>query len=209
MSTIKVTNLLHGSSASNNIVLASDGTTTIPTVKATTELLVGGVTTTANGGTLQISNGITFPATQSACSNANTLDDYEEGTWNPGYSFSGSGAATVFSVGRYIKIGSLVYVQAYLYINNSDSLSGDALITGLPFTSSSSPGQRRYGFSIGYAVRFATDMPNLRIFLEPNASALKMFSNATNASSETRLTNSNFTAQAEYNILVFSGSYTV
>jgi len=27
--------------------------------------------------------GITFPATQTASSNANTLDDYEEGTWTP------------------------------------------------------------------------------------------------------------------------------
>jgi len=173
------------------------------------ELLIGTTTRTANGGVLQVSNGITFPATQSACSDVNTLDDYEEGTWAPVYNFSTSGNANTVSAGRYIKIGSLVYVQAYLYINSSNSLSGDMLITGLPFTSSSSPAQRRYGFSIGYAVRFATDMPNLRLFLEAGASALKMFSNATNAGSDTRLTNSNFTAQAEYNILVFSGSYTV
>jgi hypothetical protein len=28
-------------------------------------------------------SGISFPATQSASSDANTLDDYEEGTWTP------------------------------------------------------------------------------------------------------------------------------
>jgi hypothetical protein len=32
--------------------------------------------------------GITFPATQSASTNANTLDDYEEGTWTPTLSFA-------------------------------------------------------------------------------------------------------------------------
>jgi hypothetical protein len=37
----------------------------------------------ASDGVLKISNGITFPATQSASSNANTLDDYEEGTFTP------------------------------------------------------------------------------------------------------------------------------
>lgn len=39
------------------------------------------------GATSQSGTGITFPATQSASSNANTLDDYEEGTWTPTLSF--------------------------------------------------------------------------------------------------------------------------
>jgi hypothetical protein len=42
---------------------------------------IGGATPTASG------TGITFPATASASTNANTLDDYEEGTWTaPTYS---------------------------------------------------------------------------------------------------------------------------
>jgi hypothetical protein len=40
---------------------------------------VGGAAPTTSG------TGITFPATQSASTNANTLDDYEEGTWTPTY----------------------------------------------------------------------------------------------------------------------------
>jgi hypothetical protein len=54
--------------------------------------------------------GITFPATQSASSNANTLDDYEEGTWTP---TQGAGLTVVgafSSEGRYTKIGRLVYI---------------------------------------------------------------------------------------------------
>jgi hypothetical protein len=38
---------------------------------------LGGATPTTSG------TGITFPATASASTNANTLDDYEEGTWTP------------------------------------------------------------------------------------------------------------------------------
>jgi hypothetical protein len=47
------------------------------TVTATTTMGVGAATPAASGA------GITFPAAQSASSDANTLDDYEEGTWTP------------------------------------------------------------------------------------------------------------------------------
>ena len=50
----------------------------------TTTIGVGGATASASG------TGITFPATQSASSDANTLDDYEEGTWTPSYTNIGS-----------------------------------------------------------------------------------------------------------------------
>ena len=46
-------------------------------VTASTTIGVGGATPSTSG------SGITFPATASASSNANTLDDYEEGTWTP------------------------------------------------------------------------------------------------------------------------------
>jgi hypothetical protein len=36
----------------------------------------------ASGQTFSL-NGITFPATQVPSADANTLDDYEEGTWTP------------------------------------------------------------------------------------------------------------------------------
>jgi len=136
MSTLSTTNIKHPSSGSNNIVLASDGTTTIPTVKATTELLVGGVTTTANGGTLQISNGITFPATQSACSNANTLDDYEEGSWTPSGEFASNGTRTNVEMrGTYTKVGDAVHVNFYTQVTKGTA-SGAYRITGLPFAAS-------------------------------------------------------------------------
>jgi hypothetical protein len=52
--------------------------------------------------------GINFPATQSASANANTLDDYEEGTWTP--SFGGiTSASYSYQLGTYTKIGNMVY----------------------------------------------------------------------------------------------------
>ena len=164
-------------------------------------------------GTLQLRNspGIDFSQIQTNASGmtSETLDSYEEGTWDPVYNFSTSGDATVVSAGRYIKVGSFVYVQGYVYINSSNSLSGVVAIAGLPFAASSSPSQRKASFSIGSARRFPEDHVYLRLMLEPGSSAIKMLNNDTSASDDARMTNANFTAQAEYNILTFSGSYTV
>jgi hypothetical protein len=67
---------------------------------------------------------------------ANTLDDYEEGTWTP---TDGSGAGLTISVNSasYTKIGRLVNVQAYVsYPTNSSTAS--QRLGGLPFTSPAS-----------------------------------------------------------------------
>jgi hypothetical protein len=56
---------------------------------------------------------IKFPATQNASAGANTLDDYEEGTWTPSI---GGTATYSFQVGRYTKIGNMVAIQMDLQI---------------------------------------------------------------------------------------------
>ena len=96
-------------------------------------LLVGTATATANGGVLQVSNGITFPATQSACSNVNTLDDYEEGTWTPSVSPSSGSGQSVTVRGEYIKIGKQVTLWGEVIVNSVGTASGGMQITGLPF----------------------------------------------------------------------------
>ena len=81
--------------------------------------------------------GITFPATQSASTDANTLDDYEEGTWTPTVIATGGGTATYSAQsGYYIKIGSLVSV--WFQVNyGRGTLSGGLGIGNLPFATAS------------------------------------------------------------------------
>jgi len=74
--------------------------------------------------------GITFPATQSASTNANTLDDYEEGTWTPSI---GGTATYTNQTGQYTRIGRLVSVIAFIWIGIRGTGS-TGQITGLPFT---------------------------------------------------------------------------
>jgi hypothetical protein len=99
-------------------------------VSVTGVIAVGGATPTTNG------SGITFPATQSASTNANTLDDYEEGTWTPVIKFGGNSVGQTYSgqTGVYVKIGQIVLVQMNVGFTNKGSSTGSAKITGLPFT---------------------------------------------------------------------------
>ncbi len=117
----------------------SNGTVTVQTdgtermrITNTGNLLVGTTTNNASGGVIQVSNGITFPATQSASSDANTLDDYEEGTWTP--SIGGDATYGGDRGGRYVKVGKVVTVWGKIQITTKGTGSATT-ISGLPFTS--------------------------------------------------------------------------
>jgi hypothetical protein len=76
--------------------------------------------------------GITFPATQSDSSDANTLDDYEEGTWTP-TDASGAGLTFTTPEGVYEKIGRQVRAAFFLqYPATADGTN--SLVGGLPFS---------------------------------------------------------------------------
>ena len=106
------------------ILNASSGAVAVTgTLSATTGAAVGGATAGAGG--------LAFPATAVAVADANTLDDYEEGTWTP----SVGGTATYSGqTGLYTKIGRMVYIQCYLDILLIGTGS-TTTISGLPFAS--------------------------------------------------------------------------
>jgi hypothetical protein len=122
---------------------ASNVTLTLPATAGTIQVsgaAISGTTGTFTG-LLDISAAtagqIRFPATQNASSNANTLDDYEEGTFNVGLT-PGSGSITLFgggngNGGRYVKIGRLVFITIWVRVNSVSSPSGSLTLTGLPF----------------------------------------------------------------------------
>ena len=111
------------------------------TLDASGNLLVGVTTANANGGVLQLKSGITFPATAVAATDANTLDDYEEGTFTPALTnFTiGNGSAQ----GRYTKIGRVVTIEVYVLWGSTTSASGAWSVNNLPFTSGAT--QRPFG----------------------------------------------------------------
>jgi hypothetical protein len=124
---------LQAPAVSGSSVLTLPATTatlaTLTTPSFGTTIGVGGATASASGA------GISFPATQSASSDANTLDDYEEGTWTPTI----GGSATYYTqVGRYVKIGRIVIVNFQCEIN-ARGTGSTTIMTGLPFNPISAP----------------------------------------------------------------------
>ena len=139
-----------------NLVISGDTSGTIsltaPAVSGTTVLTLpttnGTLVTTASGQTLNsptiatptitgqatiptinLTGGqITFPATQNPSSDANTLDDYEEGTFTP----SVTGVTVGTTTGIYIKIGKLVFINIIIPVTSGSNTG--MTITNLPFT---------------------------------------------------------------------------
>jgi hypothetical protein len=72
-----------------------------------------------------------------ANTDANTLDDYEEGSWSPTIARSGGGltlASYQDQVGRYTKVGNMVYIWGNIRMDGIRDGSGTWQITNLPFT---------------------------------------------------------------------------
>lgn len=112
------------STGSGNTVLSSQ-----PSFGST--IGVGGASASASGA------GISFPASQSASTDPNTLDDYEEGSCTITIQDSGGNSATMggSNVFRYVKIGAFVQVSGTLDWISTALLSGGSRIQfhGLPF----------------------------------------------------------------------------
>jgi len=123
-------------SSANLAAALTDETGSGPAVFATTPSFtttigVGGATASASG------SGVSFPATQSASTDANTLDDYEEGSWTPVIIGLATAGTQTYSRqnGRYTKIGDTVIAWFDITMTALDGASaGNSAIGGLPFT---------------------------------------------------------------------------
>jgi hypothetical protein len=148
-------------STTSGVIVTSDtsGSLALQTANTTALTISSGQVITASGsigigGTTPTSGiGIAFPASQSASSNANTLDDYEEGTFTPTVTYSGTNTSSYSGqFGRYTKIGRIVNIQIYLGWNENGS-TGNLSFTGLPFTSiSTNPRAIPTFFSFGLLI---------------------------------------------------------
>lgn len=79
--------------------------------------------------------GLTFNGDTAA---ANALDDYEEGAWTPDLRFGGGTTGITYTnrVGKYVKIGRLVWVTCRVVLSNKGSDTGSAQVFGLPYDTS-------------------------------------------------------------------------
>jgi len=119
--------------------------------------------------------GVTLGTAVGTYNAANTLDDYEEGTWTPAFANMGTGTYTT-QVGRYTKVGNLVTASVHIDINVLGTASGSLEIT-LPFTSSDM--SYIYGSSSAiHAQNFTTAAEGLNVLIFPNTASAAVYSGA-------------------------------
>ena len=150
----------------------------------TTTIGVGGATASASG------SGISFPATQSASSDANTLDDYEEGSWTPVLRFGGATTGITYSQqnGSYIKVGKNVFITLYILLSSKGSATGIASITGLPFSNAFTPAVVGCcGFDVNYNL-----VANSGVYSLTDAGSAQVLLRTHGASNYSDISNSNF-----------------
>lgn len=129
--------------------------------------------TVAMTGTLSLGaiGKIQFPAAHSASAGVNVLDDYEEGSWTPVIGGSGGTSGQTYStqVGRYIKIGKLVWATYSATLSVEGTITTSVQIQGLPFTSANVSGVNPIGgvqwnaLAIAYVNIFAVVLANTTV----------------------------------------------
>ena len=115
---------LTGAAMNGTLGATTPSTGAFTTMSATTGAAVGGATPGAGG--------LAFPATAVAVANANTLDDYEEGTWPPVLTFGATNQTITVLQATYTKIGRSVTINMQIQWAVKSG-SGRVFITGLPF----------------------------------------------------------------------------
>ena len=147
--------------------------------------------------------GVNFTAnTPAAGMTSQLLNWYEEGTWTPTILFGGNNTGMTYGaqVGRYTRIGRLVYINCYVYPSNKGSSTGAVTISGLPFTSNSTAGNA-YALSV-FLQTFtfgASTNPTARIV--PSSTAIQMY--FMNAGTQATMQDTEVNVSSEFTITGF------
>lgn len=156
------------------------------------------LTIARSNGLITLGDGqVQFPATQNPSSDANTLDDYEEGTWTPTLTFGGAAVgmtATGQTLGRYTKIGNMVAIYFRHQLSAKGSSTGSAVIGGLPFASNNFTGNPPYSLPTGQidAGSFASLVAGFDMAIGAGGSTISLRNRSTTGQSG-NMTEANFT----------------
>jgi hypothetical protein len=152
-----------------------------------------------SSGIFTVASGVQFPATQVASANANTLDDYEEGTWTPNL---GGNTTYISQFGFYRKVGSLVFINAYLKIDVLGTGSA-SIVRGLPFNPTQSSSQHECVFTVSKADGLSIAVTSISL----RNNGTDIYATYRTASSVTGVTNGAYIASGTE--LNFSGCYII
>jgi hypothetical protein len=123
--------------------------------------------------------GVTLGTAVGTYNAANTLDDYEEGTFTPAFSVTNATITHDAQTGNYTKIGDMVH---FAILVGTDAVSGsitgsNVIITGFPFTASA---QNQSG-STGLVFSWGTELNEPAWVISSGSTAVTLYENDNNA----------------------------
>jgi len=146
---------------------------------------------------------------------ANVLDDYEEGTWTPVLEADGTDFDSVtydaLTGGKYVKVGKLVHIQGALRTDSITvgSAAGNLRIIGLPFQADSNTGSSNDGYSgvnIATSSSWSTNHPCDAYILGGTSQFYLLYRATANGATAT-LPYTNAGTGANANLIRFSATY--
>jgi hypothetical protein len=168
--------------------LALKATVASPSFTGDATVSTGNLVIGTNGKGIDFSANADSSAT-GASTTSELLDDYEEGTWTPTDS-SGAGLTLSVSGANYVKVGTLVHVNAYFNFPNTGNGLG-VRIGGLPFTAKNN---QNYSYLMGRST-----IGGIMLQVDNNSTTFDMRP----ADSDSGVTN----AQIANSHILFSGTY--
>lgn len=162
-------------------------------------------------GTVTVSGGqIAFPNIVNLSAGANTLDDYEEGTWTPVFTgLTTNPVGLVYSAvnyGIYVKIGKTVFISGTAAITSLCPNppcyvgTGNLVISPLPFNAAGGTAGGYGSLACGYRTGWATTAPGTA-YVQASTNYIQLFNTAVTI----QLTTYNLDSTS---YIQFSGFYT-
>lgn len=156
--------------------------------------------TATTGATIQAagtSQGLKLPATPGN-TDPNTLDCYADGgtansggvTWTPTLTFGGATTGVTYQtqVGRYTRVGNMVFATCYFVLTSKGTATGNVKITGLPTSSNTT--SLFTGATVGYFANI-TSTGQVMGYMSPNDTGI-ILNQTTAVGANTALTDANF-----------------
>ena len=199
---IDMTGVLNGTAGSMDIKNEANGENIF--IKTTS----GGSEVTAlkihSGGTIELGTGQGLRVGGTAA--ANTLDNYEEGTWTPVFTFGGGSTGLTYynQTGTYTRIGDVVFFWCSIHKSGNGSSTGNAALGGFPIAARTVSYMQF--LPVGPRGPMSVSGDHITIHLAGGATSFVIHAANNNGSNHYALTQANFPDNSEFNV---SGHYYV
>jgi hypothetical protein len=159
-----------------------------------------------------IPGGVTLGTAAGTYNAANTLDDYEEGTWTPAFTPATGAFGSIgylYSYGSYTKVGRLVTVVGRIQADGTTITIGTAdgrlQISGLPFTTAASP----FVSTVSFATieGWSNNLAPSSAYVNPSTTYVSLNKRAASNTNETAMTAAELVSAGTFSGLMFSAIY--